>query len=71
MLIRQCRKDITIEVGVRIANELAVGLGNLVVTIEVGEVDVTCLVIVLVDTVLTEDVKTGGLCLSCCGEDTQ
>ena len=71
MLVRQGRKDVAVEVGVRIANKFAVGLSNLVVSVEVSEMDVTGLVVILVNTVLTEDIKISGLCLSGSCEDTE
>ena len=41
------------------------------IAVEVGKVDITCLVVVAVDTVLFEYEQTGSICLSCSSEDAE
>ena len=71
MLIGQCREDVSVEVGIRITDNRTVCLCNLMITVEVGKVNVTSLVVVAVDTVLFEYEQTSSLSLSCCGEDAK
>ena len=70
MFVGQRSEDVTIDIGIRITDDCTVCLCNLMIAIEVSKVDITCLVVVAVDTVLFEYEQISSLSLSRCREDT-
>ena len=71
MLVGSSGEDVAIDVGVRITDEGAVGLSDLMVVVQVSKMHVTGSEIMAVHTIIGKHKETGSLCLLRGGEDTE